>query len=211
MKLDHLRREYLQGGLRRAQLPTDPFQLFTLWQQQALESGLIDATAMVLATVSAGQPSQRIVLLKGCDERGFVFYTNYHSRKGSEMQANAKVSLLFPWHPLERQVKIAGQVEKTTAEESAAYFATRPRDSQLAAWASPQSQPLESRQELQQRLQEVTEQFGLQPVPLPPNWGGYRVVPHEIEFWQGGAHRLHDCFRYTRQADGLWKLNRIAP
>jgi pyridoxamine 5'-phosphate oxidase len=201
----------LQGGLRRAQLPAEPFSLFSLWQQQALESGLIDATAMVLATASAGQPSQRIVLLKGCDESGFVFYTNYHSRKAQEIQANANVSLLFPWHALERQVKIAGLVQQTTQAESAAYFASRPRDSQLAAWASPQSQPLQSREELQQRLQEVTERFDNQPVPLPANWGGYRVVPHEIEFWQGGAHRLHDCFRYSRQVDGVWKLNRIAP
>ncbi|MES2624155.1 MAG: pyridoxal 5'-phosphate synthase, partial [Pseudomonadota bacterium] len=146
MDLEQVRREYLRGGLRRADLPADPFQLFSLWQQQAIACELVDPTAMVLATVAAnGQPSQRIVLLKNLDDKGFVFFTNYDSRKADEIFANPKVSLLFPWHPIERQVRICGTAEKISIEESARYFATRPRDSQLAAWASNQSHAIASR------------------------------------------------------------------
>jgi pyridoxamine 5'-phosphate oxidase len=211
MNLEHLRREYLRGGLRRADLPTDPFVLFAKWQQQVIDCGLTDPTAMVLATVANGQPSQRIVLLKGVNEQGFVFFTNYNSRKGQEMAQNSQVSLLFPWHLLERQVKVAGRVEKVSHAESAHYFALRPRDSQLAAWASPQSQSLASRADLEAKLEIVRARFGEGEVPLPDYWGGYRVVPHDIEFWQGGANRLHDCFRFALSANGAWETTRIAP
>ncbi len=212
MNLEQFRREYLQGGLRRNDLPNDPFALFAAWQQQAIQSGLLDPTAMVLASVDAdGQPSQRIVLLKNVDEQGFVFYTNYNSRKAYEMAANANVALLFPWHVMERQVRISGEAVKVNAAESAKYFASRPRESQLAAWASPQSSALASRQVLLDKLDGVREQFGDGEVPLPPFWGGYRVIPHAIEFWQGGGNRLHDRFCYSHQADGRWLIVRLAP
>lgn len=212
MNLEQFRREYLQGGLRRNDLPNDPFALFDTWQQQAIESGLLDPTAMVLASVDdAGQPSQRIVLLKNVDERGFVFYTNYQSRKAHEMAANAKVALLFPWHVMERQVRINGDAVKVDTAESAKYFASRPHESQLAAWASPQSAVIDSRQQLLDKLGQVRAQFGDAEVPLPSFWGGYRVVPREIEFWQGGGNRLHDRFCYSRQPDGRWLIARLAP
>ncbi len=212
MNLEQFRREYLQGGLRRNDLPDDPFVLFANWQQQTIECGLLDPTAMALATVDTnGQPSQRIVLLKNLDERGFVFYTNYQSRKAREMAGNARVALLFPWHVMERQVRVCGVVEKVSMLESMKYFASRPRDSQLAAWASQQSSTLSSRQLLLGQLARMREKFGSGEVPLPDFWGGYRVIPHEIEFWQGGGNRLHDRFQYQRQPDGSWSINRLAP
>lgn len=209
--LDAIRREYLQGGLRRRDLPADPLDLFHRWQAQAVDAGLIDPTAMVLATVDgAGRPSQRIVLLKGVDANGFIFYTNFASRKGRELAANPQVSLLFPWHLLERQVKVRGKAEYLTPAESARYFASRPRDSQLAAWASRQSEPIPSRDTLIDRLDRIRERYVDCEVPLPEFWGGIRVKPEEIEFWQGGAMRLHDRFRYTRGAHG-WQYTRLAP
>jgi pyridoxamine 5'-phosphate oxidase len=212
MNLEQFRREYLRGGLRRNDLPETPLPLFETWQQQAIESGLIDPTAMVVATVAAnGQPSLRTVLLKHLDESGFVFYTNYGSRKAQEIAENPLVSLLFPWHPLERQVKICGRAEKVSLAESVRYFATRPRDSQLAAWASKQSHGLTARQVLLTELEHMKQKFAHGEVPLPDFWGGFRVVPHEIEFWQGGANRLHDRFVYQRQADGSWTIERLAP
>jgi pyridoxamine 5'-phosphate oxidase len=212
MNLEQFRREYLRGGLRRNDLPETPLPLFETWQQQAIESGLIDPTAMVVATVAAnGQPSLRTVLLKHLDESGFVFYTNYGSRKAKEIAGNPQVSLLFPWHPLERQVKICGKAEKVSLAESVRYFATRPRDSQLAAWASKQSHGLTARQVLLTELEHMKQKFAHGEVPLPDFWGGFRVVPHEIEFWQGGANRLHDRFVYQRQADGSWTIERLAP
>ncbi|MEY3659330.1 MAG: pyridoxamine 5'-phosphate oxidase [Pseudohongiellaceae bacterium] len=212
LTLDQLRREYLRGGLRRRDLPEDPFALFARWLQQAIEAGIADPTAMVLATVAAdGQPSQRIVLLKGVDVAGFVFYTNYLSRKGQEIAGSAQVSLLFPWHMLERQVKVTGVAARLDEAASTDYFASRPRDSQLAAWASPQSEPLPSRAALLARLESVKTRFGDGPVPRPPHWGGFRVQPHSIDFWQGGAHRLHDSFRYAREGTGAWQLTRVAP
>lgn len=212
MNLEQFRRDYLQGGLRRTDLPSDPFALFAAWQQQAIQSGLLDPTAMVLASVDAdGQPSQRIVLLKNVDEQGFVFYTNYNSRKARELAANAKVALLFPWHVMERQVRISGEAVKVDAAESDKYFAMRPRESQLAAWASPQSSALESRQVLLDNLAGVRERFGDAEIPRPPFWGGYRVTPHAIEFWQGGGSRLHDRFCYSHQSEGGWRVERLAP
>ena len=211
MNLEQFRREYLRGGLRRNDLPAAPLSLFETWQQQAIESGLVDPTAMVVATVSAdGQPSQRTVLLKHLDESGFVFYTNYGSRKAKEIAENARVSLLFPWHPLERQVKICGRAEKVSLADSVRYFATRPRDSQLAAWASRKSHGLTARQVLLTELEHMKQKFAHGEVPLPDFWGGFRVLAHEIEFWQGGANRLHDRFVYRLQTDGSWNIERLA-
>ena len=212
MNLEEFRRDYLQGGLRRNELPEDPMQLFASWQQQAITSLILDPTAVVLATVGADhRPSQRIVLLKSFDKRGLVFFTNYSSRKAREIAINPQVSLLFPWHALERQVKICGHAEKVSLLESAKYFATRPRESQLAAWASPQSAPLTSRKFLMSQLESIRHKFNNGEVPLPDFWGGFRVVPQEIEFWQGGGNRLHDRFHYDLQADGRWQISRLAP
>lgn len=211
-RLEDLRREYLQGGLRRADLASDPFSQFNSWFEQVLAADVCDPTAMVLATVDAeSQPSQRIVLLKNMDDAGFVFYTNTQSRKGRELANNPRASLLFPWHALERQVKVYGQVEVLSRATAQAYFASRPRESQLAAWASEQSCVIGSRAILTGRFDDATERFGEGAIPVPDHWGGYRVIPHEVEFWQGGAHRLHDCFRYQKTAAGQWQIDRLAP
>lgn len=212
LELDKIRREYLSGGLRRQDLPATPLPLFETWQRQIIELQALDPTAMVVATVGAdGQPSQRIVLLKQLDEQGFVFFTNYGSRKAQEIAGNPQVSLLFPWHGVERQVKVCGRAEKLGIADSLRYFASRPRDSQLAAWASQQSSPISGRNFLMNQLAHMKEKFAHGDVPLPDFWGGIRVVPHEIEFWQGGAQRLHDRFRYTLQTDGSWQIERLAP
>lgn len=210
--LENLRREYLRGGLRRADLADDPVTQFNRWFEQVVTAEVCDPTAMVLATVASdGQPSQRIVLLKQLDEAGFVFYTNTDSRKGRELAANPLASLLFPWHALERQVKVCGGVEMLDRESARRYFQSRPRESQLAAWASPQSQAIESRDSLMQRFESLKSHYGEGEIPLPDNWGGYRLVPTEVEFWQGGAHRLHDCFRYRLGLQGDWHIERVAP
>jgi len=212
MELESLRREYLRGGLERRDLLADPIRQFEQWLEQAIELQVTDPTAMVLATVSPeGQPSQRIVLLKHLDDDGFVFYTNYGSRKAREIAGNPQVSLLFPWYGIERQVKVCGPAERISAAQSLQYFSSRPRESQLAAWASHQSSPLESRAALMNDLERVKERFAEGDIPLPEFWGGLRVRPRQIEFWQGGAHRLHDRFEYTRQADGTWSIQRLAP
>jgi pyridoxamine 5'-phosphate oxidase len=167
---------------------------------------------MIASTVSAGgQPSSRMVLLKGVDERGFVFYTNYGSRKAGELDANPRASLLFPWHELERQVIVCGDVERTTLAESEEYFAKRPLGSQVGAWASDQSRPLASPAELEARVNAAMQRFRGKPVPLPPTWGGFRVRPATIEFWQGRPSRLHDRLRYTLSADGTWRRERLFP
>ncbi len=211
MDLEQIRREYLAGGLRRKNLKSDPFEQFQDWLALALRSNIPDPTAMTLATVDgAGQPSQRIVLLKHSDNKGLVFYTNYESQKGRDIVGNSNVSLHFPWHGIERQVLIKGTAEKVTQAESEQYFATRPRESQIAAWASPQSRELPTRQALLNRYQEKEIEFDDKKVRLPDFWGGYRVVPDYFEFWQGGAHRLHDRFRYTR-AGLSWQIVRLAP
>ena len=212
MDIDHFRREYLAGGLKRKDLADDPIDQFRTWLDQSIAAGIGDPTAMVVATVSAdGQPSQRMVLLKHVDSRGFIFYTNYGSRKAQEISGNDRVSLLFPWNVLNRQVKICGRAEKISAAESVKYFLTRPRDSQLAAWASAQSRKITSRQFLMTQLAHMKEKFREGEVPLPDFWGGIRVIPHEIEFWQGGEHRLHDRFQYLIQEDGNWDIQRLAP
>lgn len=212
MDIDHIRREYLHGGLTRENLKDDPIDQFQFWLQQAVDAQVQDPTAMSIATVSAdGQPSQRIVLLKGCDERGFVFYTNQESRKAQEIAGNNKVSLHFAWLELDRQVKICGTAEKVSAKESLKYFLSRPKESQLAAWASEQSRPVSSRQLLEQQFARMKQKFHEGEIPLPSFWGGYRVKPHQIEFWQGGAMRLHDRFQFTLQPDGGWEVRRLAP
>jgi pyridoxamine 5'-phosphate oxidase len=212
MDIENFRREYLQGGLNREDLQDDPIAQFKTWLSQAVESGIGDPTAMVVSTVSAeGRPSQRIVLLKHVDDDGFIFYTNYGSRKAKEIEGNNKVSLLFPWNKLDRQVKVGGTAEKISVAESAKYFMSRPRDSQLAAWASKQSRKITSREFLLTQLADMKDQFADGEVPLPDFWGGIRVRPHEIEFWQGGEHRIHDRFEYCLQNDGSWEISQLAP
>lgn len=198
-------------GLRRENLLDDPIAQFNIWLEQAIASGIPDPTAMTLATVSgSGQPSQRIVLLKHLDNRGFVFYTNYRSRKATDIADNALVSLHFPWHAMERQVKVEGRAEKISTTESLKYFLSRPRESQLAAWASHQSRAIDSRKLLLMQFEAMKNKFAKGEIPLPDFWGGYVVIPQEIEFWQGGASRLHDRFLYTRQ-DNIWNISRLAP
>lgn len=212
MDIENLRREYLRGGLSRSELLDDPIKQFELWLEQAVALGISDPTAMALGTVGTdGQPSQRIVLLKHLDKDGFVFFTNYGSRKAKELALNSKVSLLFPWHSIERQVKIAGESEKISTAESLKYFMTRPRESQLAAWASEQSQALSSKQFLLAQLENMKQKFSQGEIPLPDFWGGIRVKPSKIEFWQGGEHRLHDRFEYTRNKAQSWEIQRLAP
>lgn len=212
MKLESLRREYLKGGLHRKDLTPDPFDQFNLWMQQAIDLDITDANAMTVATVGAdNQPSQRIVLLKHVDKAGFVFYTNYGSRKAQDLAANPRISLHFPWHSIERQVKVGGTASKISAAESLKYFLSRPQDSQIAALASRQSSVLTSRTVLLNQFEAMKQKFQAGDMPLPDFWGGFRVVPTEIEFWQGGANRLHDRFRYKRLADNNWQIDRLAP
>ncbi|MDP5290836.1 pyridoxamine 5'-phosphate oxidase [Oceanimonas sp. CHS3-5] len=211
MELADYRREYLRGGLRRNDLPNEPLALFETWMQQAIAAGLPDPTAMVVGTVDErGQPYQRIVLLKQLDEQGFVFYTNMGSRKAAQLNHNPCVSLLFPWHPLERQVHVTGQVEKLSATEVMKYFASRPKDSQIGAWVSKQSSRISARGMLEAKFLEMKQKFASGEVPLPSFWGGFRVKFDSVEFWQGGANRLHDRFLYQRDNDG-WSISRLAP
>lgn len=193
-------------------LPPDPIALVRRWFADAQAAGLEQPDAMTLATATSdGRPSARAVLLKGIDARGFVFYTNYESRKGRELDANPHAALVLLWLPLQRQVRAAGGVARLDPEESDAYFATRPRGSQLGAWASEQSRPLADRAELEERWRLLGERYGGAAVPRPPHWGGYRVEPDEIEVWQGRPNRLHDRFSYTRAPDGSWTRARLQP
>ncbi len=211
MDISDYRREYNQGGLSREDLDNSPFIQFEKWFKQAMKADVPDASAMSLATVSAaGKPSQRTVLLKLFDEKGFVFFTNYSSQKAKEISENPNVSLLFPWTTLERQIEINGQAEKISTAESLKYFLTRPKGSQIGAWASAQSSPITSRQILESQLQKMKNKFSKGGIPLPDHWGGYRVVPEIIEFWQGGVNRLHDRFEYTRKDNG-WEIKRLQP
>jgi pyridoxamine 5'-phosphate oxidase len=210
--LTGLRNEYAAHGLRRADLHSDPLQQFGAWFAAALAADIRDVNAMSLATATPdGKPSVRIVLLKGFDERGFAFFTNYDSEKGQQLDANPHAALVFYWVQLERQVRISGTVEKTSREDSAAYFHSRPVGSRLGAWASKQSEVVDARQVLEARLTEMTERYENGDVPLPPHWGGYRVTPDRFEFWQGRPNRMHDRFRYLRRADGTWQIDRLAP
>jgi pyridoxamine 5'-phosphate oxidase len=207
-----LRREYETEGLRRADLHPDPIEQFATWFSTAVNSGLPDANAIALATATPdGKPSVRIVLLKGFDQGGFVFFTNYQSDKGRELVANSQAAFVIYWVQLERQIRVAGRVEKTSRAESQVYFHSRPRGSQLGAWVSHQSEVIDARRILEARLAEMTERFAGVEIELPPHWGGYRIVPEALEFWQGRANRLHDRFRYTRQPDGSWTIDRLAP
>jgi pyridoxamine 5'-phosphate oxidase len=211
MDLAELRKEYSDRGLRRDELDADPVNQFALWFRQATEAGVHEPNAMTLATVGTeGMPLQRTVLLKMFDHDGFVFFTNYGSRKAKHIAANPNVCLLLPWITLERQVIIQGRAEKISTAESLKYFTSRPRDSQLGAWVSNQSDAIASRKLLMQKLEEIRTRFRNGEIPLPSFWGGFRVVPETIEFWQGGAARLHDRFLYTR-GDAGWKIERLSP
>jgi pyridoxamine 5'-phosphate oxidase len=208
--LADLRRDYAGKALTKDSVASDPLIQFNTWLDEALNSEITDANAMTVATVDADRrPSSRVVLLKGLDEQGFVFFTNYDSKKGSDLAANPNVSLSFFWPQLQRQVIISGTAKKISVDESAAYFRTRPVDSQIAAWASDQSSPLDSRASLDAKFQEMREKFG-DNIPLPPFWGGYRVLPERIEFWQGRASRLHDRIVY-QLVDGRWIIERLSP
>ena len=211
MSLKDTRREYQYGRLTRESLQDSPMDQFTFWMEQAIGSNLSDPTAMCLATVDAqGKPWQRTVLLKGFDEKGFMFYTNLGSRKAVDIEGNANVSLIFPWMPLDRQVIVGGRAEKLSKTEVLKYFIKRPRGSQLAAWASKQSSRLTSRQALEAQFIQMKQKYAAGEVPLPDFWGGFRVVPAEIEFWQGGESRLHDRFQYLLDDKG-WVISRLAP
>jgi pyridoxamine 5'-phosphate oxidase len=205
-----LRRNYTRDGLRRGDLDPDPVGQFRKWFGEAVTAELVEPNAMVLATTDGKRPSTRTVLLKAYDERGFVFFTNYESRKAREIAIDAHVSLLFPWYPLERQVGILGRAERISAAESLAYFASRPHGSRLGAWVSQQSAVISSRKFLEMKWDEVKRKFADGEVPLPSFWGGFRVVPSEVEFWQGRENRLHDRFRYTRSGE-VWTVERLAP
>ena len=235
MSIADLRREYNLAGLRRTDLESDPLLQFKKWFEQASGArasgrlrkfavtfyksllGLVgalppDVNAMTLATADKeGRPSARIVLLKGVDERGFIFFTNYESRKGQELTENPQAALVFYWPDLERQVCIAGTVNRVAREESEAYFRTRPRGSRLAAWASKQGLVLRERAELDETWRKLSEQYPGAEVPLPPYWGGYVLAPTRIEFWQGRTSRLHDRFRYTKENVDTWRIERLSP
>jgi pyridoxamine 5'-phosphate oxidase len=211
MPLADLRKDYSLAGLLEKDLAKDPFRQFERWFQEAEAAKLPEPNAMILSTATReGRPSARTVLLKGLDGRGFVFYSNYESRKGRELEGNARASLVFPWIPLERQVIIEGAVTKMAREESEAYFHSRPLPSQLAAWASQQSSVVASRGVLEDSLKVLEKKYAGQTVPLPPNWGGFRVAPETVEFWQGRRSRLHDRLRYRREKDG-WIVERLSP
>src|SRR3984893_1285950 len=210
--LTGLRNEYAAHGLRRADLHSDPLQQFGAWFAAALAADIRDVNAMSLATASPdGKPSVRIVLLKGFNERGFAFFTNYDSEKGRQLEANPYAALGFYWVQLERQIRVSGTVEKTSREDSAAYFHSRPVGSRLGAWASKQSEVIDGRQILDTRLTEMTERFENGDIPLPPHWGGYRVKPDKIEFWQGPPHPLPHRFPYSRLPDRPSLLHPLAP
>lgn len=212
MNVADVRREYGREGLRRRDLAADPVEQFLKWMGEAKAEYPNDFTSMVLATADrTGRPSARIVLLKACDERGFVFYSNYGSRKGWEMDENPRASLVFYWRAFDRQVRVEGRVEKIAREESEAYFQSRPRGARIGAWASRQSEVVTDREEIERVFRETGDRFGDDPIPCPDFWGGYRVVPEEMEVWQGRESRLHDRFRYRRQPDGVWAIDRLSP
>lgn len=212
-KLDYagFRHEYIGAGLRRADLDPDPIKQFQNWFTAAFDAQILDANAMTLATCADGKPFARVVLLKDFDERGFVFFTNYESQKGRQLEKNPNAALVFYWMEVERQIRVEGKVEKTSHQESEGYFHSRPIGAQLGAWASHQSQVIDARRVLVARLEEMKQRFAEGSIPLPPHWGGFRLKPERIEFWQGRPDRLHDRFRYTIQKNGSWSIDRLAP
>jgi pyridoxamine 5'-phosphate oxidase len=212
MSLADLRKDYSLSGLLEKDLARDPFRQFDKWFTEAQAAKVIEPNAMTLATATRdGRPSARTVLLKGVDGRGFVFYTNYESRKGRELAENPRATLLLPWLALERQVIIEGTISKITREESAAYFHSRPRASQLGAWVSQQSSIITGRAPLEDAMKVLEKKHAGAEVPLPPAWGGYRLTPETVEFWQGRRSRLHDRLRYRRETSGDWTVERLAP
>lgn len=212
MGISHLREDYRRERLDEADIAPDPLEQFMRWFAQARSAELVEPNAMALATASGdGTPNCRMVLLKEADERGFAFYTDYRSQKGGELEANARATLCFWWAPLERQVRIGGRVVRVSRDESAAYFATRPRGSRLGAWTSRQSSVIPGRTELEARYAEVERTHPGDDIPLPPHWGGFRVIPAWYEFWQGRPSRLHDRLRYRADTMGRWAIERLSP
>ncbi|HXG46162.1 MAG TPA: pyridoxamine 5'-phosphate oxidase [Methylomirabilota bacterium] len=212
MTLSEMRVHYDRGRLEREDLRDDPIEQFNHWLREACEAALVEPNAMILGTVDPeGRPAARTVLLKGVSREGFVFFTNTESRKARHIAGQPHVSLLFPWLALQRQVEVRGVAHRLPTAEVVAYFLTRPFGSQLAAWASPQSQVISARSVLEMKWEEAKRKFRAGQVPLPSFWGGYRVEPLQVEFWQGRANRLHDRFLYTRQEDGTWRIERLAP
>ncbi|WP_336515005.1 pyridoxamine 5'-phosphate oxidase [Pollutibacter soli] len=212
MSIADIRKEYKMASLSEDQVDPSPIIQFDKWWREAVAAKIDEVNAMTLATVAAdGRPSARIVLLKEYTGQGFVFFTNYFSRKGTEISGNAVVALLFFWKELERQVRIEGSVKLVSTEESDEYFASRPKESKLGAWASPQSKIIESREQLEMQFNQAKEKFKEVEIPRPPHWGGYRVVPDKIEFWQGRPGRLHDRILYTADIDASWNINRLSP
>jgi pyridoxamine 5'-phosphate oxidase len=211
-KISDLRKEYTQAGLNENDLDINPLQQFLHWFKEAQEADILEPNAMTLATINGeGKPSARIVLLKDINDRGFAFFTNYESQKGQELIANPYAALVFLWGELERQVRIEGQVEKVSNEESDNYFYNRPIGSQLGAWASNQSSIIDSREILVEKLKSLEVEYEDKVIPRPAHWGGFRLIPTEIEFWQGRPNRLHDRFRYQLQSSGEWAIDRLAP
>jgi len=211
LPIGDLRRDYARARLDEASVAPDPFVEFARWFEEAVKAEARDPNAMTLATASAhGVPSARIVLLKGFDERGFVFFTDYRSRKGTELARNPHAALVFYWPELERQVRITGTTSQTDRQESEAYFRSRPRGSRLSAWISHQSQVIEGRQQLEARIPELERRYPADDVPLPPYWGGFRLTPDAIEFWQGRTSRLHDRLRYLQEGE-RWRIERLSP
>lgn len=210
MSIADLRHVYEKSVLLESSLAASPLTQFSLWFDEALNANVIEPNAMTLATADAqGRPSARIVLLKGIDDKGLVFFTNYQSRKGCDLAAQPHASLVFFWPQLERQVRIEGTVEKVSAQESDEYYESRPLGSRIGAWVSPQSQPI-SRDELEERTRQLTQSLGQQPA-RPPHWGGYRLLPDRMEFWQGRPSRLHDRLAYQLDSQGQWQISRLAP
>lgn len=214
--ISSIRQEYLLATLSEKEVSPSPIDQFERWLNEAMKSEVLEPTAMVLSTVSAeGQPSSRVVLLKDLDSNGFVFYTNYSSKKGVELSQNARASLLFFWPELQRQIRIEGEVKRVNPEQSTTYFQSRPKGSQLGAWASPQSQVVPHREFLDERIEEMEKKFeGLEVLPRPEHWGGFSLIPNRIEFWQGRGSRMHDRIRYERTSSSVtseWKIERLAP
>lgn len=210
-KLAAMREDYRLNGLSEGDVTSDPIQQFQRWFDDAVEGGVYEPNGMTLATTDAsGQPTARIVLLKMIDQRGLAFFTNFESRKGQHLEANPKAALTFWWGPLERQVRFEGRISKVSDEESDSYYQSRPAGSRLGAWASPQSQVVENREFLEKAERDYASKFTDGDIPRPPHWGGYRLAPYRVEFWQGRSNRLHDRLCY-RQEDGAWQLERLAP